>query len=134
MNIQNQQLVNYIGQGITLPLRLENGSVPLDTGFVLIRASIITIITWDYGTRFFLAEFGSKLNQLLEDPNDKVTMSTVNVFIADAINQWEPRVEYISSAIYRTKDYNLYVKLTYRIIATQQEDTFIFPFYKKIMY
>lgn len=133
MAFDPKKLESFIGSGITLPLRLVNGRVPLDTGVPLIRASIRTIIAWPYGIRFFLNEFGSRVEELLEEPNDNILKNIANTFIADAITRWEPRVEFVGADYIRNDmGDSLDVELAYRIIATQQLDTFIFPFYRQI--
>lgn len=128
------QLNNFLGQGIILPLQLVNGAPPLVSGFDLLRASIITILTWEYGERFFLNEFGSRLFDLLEEPNDDVLQGTIRVFVIDAIAKWDHRIEVIATTLIRTKSYSLDLSITYRILNIKREDTFIFPFYDKIIY
>lgn len=127
------QLENFIGRGITLPLKVQNGRVPIESGFPLVRASIINILSWKFGKRFFLNEYGSQLHQLLEEPNDVVLEEIINVFVVDAIKKWEPRVEKINSTLERT-DTKINLQITYRMLNTKTEDTFIFPFYSKIIY
>jgi phage baseplate assembly protein W len=128
MSFETKQIANFLGSGIILPLTLVNGKPNLESGFPLIRASIINILCWDYGKRFFLAEYGSKMNQLLEEPNDDQLAEIINVFIIDAISKWEPRIEYIDSIIDRKDFQTIHLTLSYKIIATQKSDTFTFPF------
>lgn len=134
MSIQTQEINNFIGQGITLPLNLIKGKPPLQSGFELLRASIIMILCWEYGKRFFLNEFGSKLNQLLEEPNDLILQDTIRVFVVDAISQWDPRIGLVNSAIKKTSEKSLDLTITYQILNIKREDTFTFPFYPKIIY
>lgn len=127
-------LQNFVGQGITLPLDLVNGKAPLATGFELIRSSIINILSWQYGTRFFLGEFGSQLYQLLEEPNDQILQDTIRVFVIDAIAKWDTRIEITNMVMERVSDTTLNLTVTYNIINIKKEDTFTFPFYRKIIY
>lgn len=129
-----QQINNFIGQGIILPLVLENGKAPIKGGFDLLRASIIMILSWKYGTRFFLNEFGSKLENLLEEPNDAILENTIRVFIIDAINKWDPRIKLVDSIMERPNNWTINLTITYQILNIKQEDTFTFPFYSKIIY
>jgi Phage baseplate assembly protein W len=132
--MDNKQVQNFIGQGITLPLKLVNGKPPLESGFELIRSSIITILAWNYGNRFFLGEFGSKLSLLLEEPNDDILQETIKVFVIDAISQWDTRIELIDTQVERPNDYSINLTVKYQILSTKREDTFTFPFYRKITY
>lgn len=134
MPFVTQQLQNFIGQGFTIPLKLTNGRPPLESGFDLIRSSIINIVSWAYGKRFFLNEYGSRLYELLEEPNDIILEDIVRVFVVDAINKWEKRIDLTHCSIVRTSDIKMEVTVTYQIINTKREDTFVFPFYTKIIY
>lgn len=134
MPFETRELGDFIGKGITLPMKLVNGKPPLESGFDLIKSSLIMLLSWNYGSRYFLHEFGSKLYQLLEEPNDDILQEVIQVFVIDAINKWEPRIEKITSQIARNTDTSISLTITYRIIATQTEDTFTFPFYRNINY
>lgn len=128
-----KQLEDYIGRGITLPIKLVNGSVPLDTGVELIKASIRTILSWPYGTRFFLPEFGSRLDELIEEPNDDVLFSLIETFVQDAIEKWEPRIELKLPVNVSRDDYGkVQVQLEFNIISSQKIDSMVFPFYDLI--
>lgn len=134
MSFNTQSLQKFIGTGITLPLQLVNGRVPLETGVELIRKSIVMILAWPYGTRFFLNEFGSRVEELLEEPNDDILQNIAQTFIADAISLWEPRVNLVGTNFSRNDQGNgLDLTLQYEIITTQQIDTFVFPFYRQIL-
>jgi len=132
MAFVQKQVDDFLGKGVTLPMNLVNGAWPLETGVTLIRESIKMILRWVYGTRFFLVEFGSKLEQLLEEPNDEVLRSIAYELIVDALSTWEKRVEVIEVAIERPDFHKLNLKLTYMIVASKKTDTFVFPFYSKI--
>lgn len=123
---------NYIGSGITLPLKISNGTVPLDSGVELIRSSIRMILFWLKGTRFFLTEFGSKMEELLEEPNDNVLSHLCYTIITDALNTWEKRIEVMDVNISIEDRGKLKVSITYKIITSQRLDTFTFPFYSEI--
>lgn len=134
MNIQTEPIQNFIGQGIVLPIELVNGRPPLESGFKLLRSSIMNILSWDYSNRFFLNEFGSLVSQLLEEPNDSALEEVIRVFVIQAIENWEPRVELSNATINRGSETSINITVTYKIVNTKKEDTFTFPFYKKIIY
>lgn len=126
------EIDNFLGKGVTLPITVVNGRWPIETGTALVRPSIEMILRWVVGTRFFLNEFGSKIEQLLEEPNDEVLRQVAYAIILDAIDTWEKRVELIEVDIERPDFYNLNVRVTYRIIANKKIDAFVFPFYSQI--
>jgi phage baseplate assembly protein W len=132
MAFVQSEVEDFLGRGITLPLRLENGSIPLDSGPTLIKASIRMILAWAFGTRFFLAEFGSRVENLIEEPNDDVLLNIAHALVAEAIEKWEPRVEFIDVELERPDFNKLSLRIIYRVISSQQTDTFVYPFYPEI--
>lgn len=134
MPFNKQPIQNFIGNGITLPLELVSGRPPLKTGFDLIKSSIKMILDWSFGSRPFLSEFGSRLNELLEEPNDDILQNVAQVFVKDAISTWEKRIELISADISRNNDTTLSITLVYRVVNSNVVDSYIYPFYSKIIY
>lgn len=125
---------DFIGKGLTFPIQLVNGRPPIDSGFTLVRASIRTILAYQIGTRFFLAEFGSRMQDLLEEPNDEILENLINTFIIGAVTTWEKRVAQISSSIDHVDDRTIFVSITYQIQNTNTPDNFIWPFYKSLIH
>ena len=132
MGFQVKEIDNFLGRGVTLPIEMSNGRWQIQTGISLIRPSIQMVLRWLVGTRFFLAEFGSKVEELLEEPNDDVLKQVAYAVIAEAIQNWEKRVELVDIEIIRPNFYSLDLKMTYRIIASKKIDSFVFPFYSQI--
>lgn len=125
-------VADYIGRGVTLPLTLVNGAPPLDTGVKLIRASIKMILTWVFGTRPFLTEFGSRIEELIEEPNDQVLKNVADTLIREALEIWEPRIDLLNTTISKTDLGKFTIEITYEIITSKQTDSFVFPFYSEI--
>lgn len=132
MPFQDKPIQNFIGSGLTFPIELTNGRGVIKTGFDLIRSSIKVIVGWPEGRRFFLAEFGSRLERLVEEPNDDILKQIIYTFIVDPINFWEKRIALIDATIADVDDTRIEIHLRYRILNSQTEDSFIFPFYRKI--
>jgi phage baseplate assembly protein W len=132
MGFQASKVENFLGNGITLPLRLVNGAAPLDTGVDLIKASIRFLLSWTFGTRFFLAEYGSRLEDLLEEPNDDVLNHLVYTMVSEAIAKWETRVTVLDTNISRDDLGKTDISVYYQIITSQKTDTLVFPFYNTI--
>lgn len=125
---------DFIGNGLVFPLTLENGRGVLSSGFDLIRGSIKNILAFKYGTRFFLPEFGSRINELIEEPNDQILHNLITTFIIDAITRWEKRVGTINTEIIDIDDHSIKVSITYQIKNSQTVDNFVYPFYRTIIY
>lgn len=134
--VDNRGIANYIGMGITFPLTLENGRPPIKTGFDLIRSSIIMITQWPYGTKFFNGDFGSRMEDLLQEPADRITEGLVYSYIVDTIAKWEPRVELLNANVTLDEIDNaggkFLVSLSYLLKNTQKSDNFVFPYFTDI--
>lgn len=124
----------FIGRGITFPLVVDKGTVVTYTGEKLVQSSILIILNYAIKTRFFLGEFGSYITTLLEKQNSTVIRNTIDTYVIDPLKQWEPRIENIECEVLESPDYVINLKVSYRIISTQQDHSFIVPFIKEIIY
>lgn len=116
--------------GIKFPIILSNnGSVDLTYGKDLIKSSIIIILSWPIRTRYFNSLFGSRVHEVLEDPNDDVLSMLVRKFVIDPITDWEPRVELKSVNIFRQDPDKLTVNVIYNIRELNVEDSIFYIYY-----
>lgn len=125
----------FLGSGLCFPLLLDDsGKVVVNSDNELIRSSIYNILNWPYKHRFFLESYGCRIEELLEEPNDSISFNLARRYIVDALNDWEKRIEIQPSLITLESSSSeaLYLKMTYTIISTKKEETFIYPFYKQI--
>jgi phage baseplate assembly protein W len=134
MPFQKEPIKNFIGRGITFPIKLEGGRPPLETGFELLKASIIDILKWPFGDRFMLNQYGSDIDSQLEEPNDFVTQQLVEHYVKDAIATWERRVEVVDIQFFKPTPVALHCVLKCRVKNSKDEFSFVFPFYDKIIY
>lgn len=134
MPFQSKPIQDFIGSGLAFPIQLNRGKAVISTGFDLIRSSIRMILGWPVGTRFYLAEFGSKLEELLEEPNDDVLKQIMYTFVVDPITNWEKRITLVNVSIEDVDLAKVNLRITYRISNSQTTDTFVFPFYRNIVY
>lgn len=132
MGFNPQPVQDFIGQGLAFPLQLLNGAAQVSSGFDLIRSSIKNILAFSVGDRFFLGEFGSRLDELLEEPNDEILQNLITSFVIDAVTQWEKRVQSVSTTIDSVTDAAVMVEVSYQIVNTQNSDSFVYPFYRQI--
>lgn len=124
---------SYLGVGIKYPITLVGGSVQLQQGEALVEQSIITILNTPKGSRFFLPEYGSRLKELLFETNDDVLFDLLEVFIHEAITEWEKRAKFVK-ANFERKDDAVFCEIHYSILPSNQVNSFIYPFYQKIKY
>lgn len=133
--MSNATIDKYIGKGLVFPINVNStGGVSLTTGFEVIHSSIRIILSWLYGTRFFLGEFGSKLEELIEEPNDLILAAQVRFFIIEAITRWEKRITPLEVSINRKDEHSINIILRYQLINSKIENTFVFPYYSQLIY
>lgn len=123
--------MSRIGKGIKFPVELSSTGKPITTtGSELIESSLRIILGWPYRDRFFLARFGAKLEELLEEPNGEVLESLVEFFIFESIRAWEPRVKFENTLILSRSPDKLEVVIQYYIVESSTRESFVYPFYK----
>lgn len=128
-------LNTFLGMGLVFPIQLDTtGKPPIEGGFTLIESSIKVILSWAIGTKYYLGEFGSRLEHLLQEPNDDVIKALVKHFTVDVISQWEKRVELLEVKLDSRSDNIIAIFIKYRIKNTKLENSFIFPYYSQIIY
>jgi phage baseplate assembly protein W len=119
---------NRIGKGLAWPIKITNGKPETATGLNLLKQSIQITLNWYFGTRYFLAEYGSKLEQLLEEPNDTVLRSSINYYLIESIKKWEPRVEIVKSSLSNISNDSISIFIQYKIAKTILIDQFTFEY------
>lgn len=128
----DENLIKFLGRGLPFPITLTNGKADLIYGPELVKSDIRILLSWQYGTKFYLYDFGSKIEQLLYEPNTVVLKNLLNQYVIDPINKWEKRINLVDSAIITVTHEKIMIKLTYRFINSNIEDSFIVPFYRTI--
>lgn len=124
----------FIGSGLIFPIIIEdNGKPNLHTGANLVNASIRHILAWPHRSRYFNENFGSRLWELIEEPNDIIVKSLVKHFIWEALVKWEKRITIQNITIDAEEPTKINVVVDYTINKTKQEETFIYPFYREII-
>ena len=133
--------LDFLGRGLKFPFRFHRRSggtevsVATSQEHAHIQESILQILGTRPGERFMRPDFGSKLKDLVFEPNDTVLRGLVRHYVIDAIKRWEKRVT-ISNVSFdesgTTKDRNLLlVRISYRVIGSQVEGNLVYPFYRE---
>lgn len=102
-------------KGMAFPLLLSSGSSTLEEGVELIQKSIKTILSWPLYTREYEDEFGSRVFELLEEPNDDVLAALLRRFTQDTLERWEERIELLTFDIYRPNSEKVTIDIVYKI-------------------
>ena len=134
-------MMDFLGQGTRYPFRFDaSGGIAVSDGggpeHPHIHESIWQILSTRPGERFYLPEFGSRLPELVFQPNDVIFRALARQFIVDAIKRWEKRV--VIEAVEFSDDPSVtdqnvaLIKLTYRIIRTQVRGNLVYPFVREV--
>jgi len=139
---------NFLGRGPSYPFRIfkDSGSVHGSAGpmhgyipkvgedLEKINGSIHHILSTPKGSRFFLPQFGSRLLELVFDPNDEVLYGMIILYVKEALTEWEPRIEILGIYPRRSEqdDHTVLVSIDYRIIQTNVIGNYVYPFTMQI--
>ena len=88
-------ITTYIGIGLAFPIILEDGKPVLSSLEDLIESSIRNILIWPFNTRYFEKSFGSRINELIEEPNTGILNTLLEEFTRTALETWERRINII---------------------------------------
>lgn len=125
----------FIGSGMIFPIVLnEYGRPDIISNMDLIRASILTILNWQIGTRYFNETFGSRIEDIIEEPDDSISKSLLRFFIEESLVRWEKRIDVMKIQLLSPEPGRIDARLFYTIRNSKTEDVMIFPFYKNIKY
>lgn len=124
-----------IGTAMSNPVQLDAGKCVITSGSRTIIESVIDILGTSIGENFMVEEYGSRLEEMLFTPNDNVTFSIIKQMVIDALNTWEKRIRIDQVDVSKSEDSNIkcdiYIKFT--VVSTNLTDSFIYPFYEKLV-
>lgn len=104
---------SIVYKGIGLPT-IEDPYPNIKEERELISDSIITILMTKLGQRLFVPDFGSRLWEVLFEPNTTVTQIMAERYVKEALSNWEPRVEVLRVDT-RSEENSMFLRVVYRI-------------------
>lgn len=122
---------NYIGVGLASPLNLSNGEATLSTDRSLITMSMNRILGEQRGSRYFGYDFGSRVEEILFEPNDEVLLDLLRVFVIEALAKWEKRAKIESVRLAQYHD-RIDCEIMFKVLPSNEIDSYIHPFYTKL--
>lgn len=122
---------DFLGVGLSFPLRVEDGKIAWSGYEESIRESIMLILGTAKGERIMRPDFGCGIQELGFSINDTSTASLAIFYIEEALKKWEPRIELMRvDADADSKDADrLNISIEYRIITTNTRYNIVYPFY-----
>jgi phage baseplate assembly protein W len=123
---------DIIGKGWRFPLGVDGrGGIALAEGDQDIEEAIEIILNTPKGQRIMRPEFGCRIHDLLFAPLDSATMAAANRYVSEALGWWEPRIDVLEVLTTRDPQQTdcMLVTVSYRVRATHDERTLVYPFY-----
>lgn len=121
----------YLGVGLKFPVVIDQfGRPEMVSGIDLVRQSIIEILCTILKTRYFLPEFGSRVNFALFLQNTDVLQGVLSNYIHTALGDWEKRITVSTITVVSDSPEKLLLRVNYKILQSNEFDTFDFPFFK----
>ena len=133
--------LDFLGRGLKFPFgfhRLSGGariSAATSSNHEHIHESILQILGTRPGERFMRPDFGSRLKDLVFEPNDEVLKGLIRHHVIDALKRWEKRIT-VTGVTFddssENKDRNLLlVRISYRVIQAQVDGNLVYPFLRE---
>jgi phage baseplate assembly protein W len=125
-----------IGIGPAFPFSLTGSgsiqTVATANGITKINESIHLILTTRPGERIMNPEFGSRIMDLVFEPNDAILQDLLYLYTAEALQRWERRIS-LEQVLFPTNEQDIAngiirEKIVYIIRQTNITGSYVFPF------
>ena len=126
-------MTSFIGTGWTFPPRPDGrGGIALVSDDEKIRQAIRIILGTPIGQRVMRPLFGSRLHELIFEPAGAEAFGLAEMYVKDALAFWEPRIEVLDVRADSDPEgrHVILIQLHYRIKATHDERSLVYPFYQ----
>lgn len=123
---------SIVGRGWAFPVHVDpQGGIALTSERDEIVEAIRVIIMTAPGQRVMRPNFGCRIHELLFAPNDIETATLAELYVEEALKMWEPRIEVMEIKAGPDPDYDntLAITIEYRIKATKDRRSLVYPFY-----
>lgn len=123
-----------IGKGWAFPVSVDGrGGIALAADTTDIDQAIVAILSTGIGQRVMRPDFGCKIHDLAFAPINAQTLGLVQRYVEEAIGWWEPRVDVVEVEVTTDSSMRavgkLIINIRYRVKATQDERSLVYPFY-----
>lgn len=88
-----------------------------------LKQSIIDILTTPIGSRVMRRDYGSSLFRLIDRPVNKELFQQIYAAVAEALDNWEPRIKLEKIQVTEIKESRIKIDLTLVYLITQQKFT-----------
>jgi len=125
---------DFLGKGLRFPVSINlNGGVSTSQLEENVRQSLFVILGTAPGERVTRPKFGCEIHDLMFAPNTPITCARAEVYCAEAIYKYEPRVDRVRCTARPNPDEpnRLDVRIEYVIAGKNDSRNLVFPFYLK---
>lgn len=121
----------FHGRGPSFPLQVgAAGGIRESAGAQLVEDSIRVILGTQYGERLMRPDFGCNLRSLAFAPNNEATANLARHLVETGLSRWEPRIELTGvEVVIEAAEGRLRIEIQYRLRATQEARSLVYPFY-----
>lgn len=115
-----------VGNGMTYPIVLgtnsdkKTGWYPVLGSTKLITDNLNSLLQYSIGERFRQEDFGTRLWECIEEPNNQAQAFLINTFLKEAISLYEDRINYKEAIISRSGN-KLYIEMHYTLKQSNEE-------------
>ncbi len=122
---------DVIGSGFAFPLQVNvQGGIQLSAAALNIEESIGLILRTSLGERVYRPDFGCRLSELVFEPLNVQTLLLVRLYVEEAIETWEPRINLIAVQVdpdpIRGK---VAIEIIYQPKGSPDSRSLVYPFY-----
>lgn len=128
----SDQYAEIIGAGWAFPVQADGrGGIALSRGENDIEQAIRIILGTVKGERRMRPNFGCGIHDLVFAPNDETTWGLARYAVEEALGWWEPRIDVLDIEVGPNRDEpnRMDISVQYRIRATKDARTLVYPFY-----
>lgn len=123
----------HLGQGFSFPLSTsQQGGLSLSAEQQSVRESIWLILLTEPGERLYRPTFGCRLSELAFAPINSDTLMLMRIWVQEALEQWEPRIETVEVLARPRSDQGMvFIVINYRLRTSYERQSLVYPFYLK---
>jgi phage baseplate assembly protein W len=126
--------LEFIGTGWSFPPAFDHvsGNTAMSTGVQDIFESLTILLSTTLGERVMRPDYGCNLKDYVFDPMNVSLEAYIKKLVEDAIIYFEPRITLESvTADFRDEEGVMWIKVDFRIDATNSRANYVYPFYIK---
>jgi len=119
----------YLGTATAYPITISKGAAKIASGLDVVENAIIMILMTPVGTRPLMPEYGSKLTELIYEPNDEILGRLLDSYITEALSRWEKRIRVLKVGTLMVQEYAV-CRIEYRVLSSNEIKSLTYPFFR----